>query len=157
YALGARYMTLTHTRNLDWADSSAEEPKCHGLTPFGVQVVQEMNRLGMLVDLSHVSDDTMRAALKVSKAPVIFSHSSARAFSIHPRNGRNSVLNRPAANSGVVMVCFMPGFTSDPERADLAMRDKEEERLKALHKNDEAAVEAGLAEWRKRHPEPPKA
>ena len=157
YALGARYMTLTHTRNLDWADSANEEPKCHGLSPFGVQVVQEMNRLGMLVDLSHVSDETMRVALKVSKAPVIFSHSSARSVCNHVRNVPDDVLRLTAANGGVVMVCFMPGFTSEPERADLALRDKEEERLKALHTNDEAAVEAGLAQWRKSHPAPPRA
>ena len=157
YALGARYMTLTHTRNLDWADTASEAPKCHGLTPFGEQVVHEMNRLGMLVDLSHVSDETMRAALKVSKAPVIFSHSSARAVCNHVRNVPDDVLKLTAANGGVAMVCFMPGFTSEPERADLALRDNEEKRLKALHPNDDASVEAGLAEWRKSHPTPPRA
>src|SRR5256885_10465367 len=86
YALGARYMTLTHTKNLDWADAAREPPDHHGLSPFGETVVREMNRLGMLVDLSHVSDDTMRAALRISKAPIIFSHSSARALCHHPRD-----------------------------------------------------------------------
>src|SRR5215472_16533260 len=148
YALGARYMTLTHTRNLDWADSSAEEPKCHGLTPLGVQVVQEMNRLGMLVDLSHVSDDTMRAALRVSKAPIIFSHSSARAVCDHPRNVPDDVLKLTAANGGVVMVCFIPGYVIERERADLIAHDKEEERLKKLFPNDPPKVEEGLAAWR---------
>jgi membrane dipeptidase len=103
YALGARYMTLTHTKSLDWADSATDEPKCHGLSPFGEKVVLEMNRIGMLVDLSHVSDDTMRAALKISKAPVIFSHSGARAICSHPRNVPDDVLKLTAANGGVVM------------------------------------------------------
>ena len=92
YALGARYMTLTHIKNTDWADAAGDKPKHHGLTPFGEEVVREMNRLGMLVDLSHVTDETMRAALKVSQAPVIFSHSSARALCNSPRNVPDDVL-----------------------------------------------------------------
>ena len=97
YALGARYMTLTHTKNLDWADAAGEPPEHHGLSPFGEDVVREMNRLGMLVDLSHVSDDTMRSALKATKAPVIFSHSNARALCRHPRNVPDDVLKLTAA------------------------------------------------------------
>src|SRR5437868_6904496 len=118
YALGARYMTLTHTKNTDWADSATDEPKHHGLTEFGEQVVREMNRLGMLVDLSHVSDETMRAALKVSQAPIIFSHSSARAICRHLRNVPDDVLKLTGANGGVVMVCFMPGFVVHRESED---------------------------------------
>src|SRR5438132_6413393 len=146
HALGARYMTLTHTDNNDWADSATDKPKHHGLTPFGEEVVREMNRLGMLVDLSHVSDDTMRAALKVSKAPVIFSHSSARALCDHPRNVPDDVLKMTATNGGVVMVTFVPGFLTETERADLALRDKEEERLKKLFPDDAVKVEEGLLE-----------
>jgi membrane dipeptidase len=154
YALGARYMTLTHTKNTDWADSATDKPQHHGLTPFGEEVVREMNRLGMLVDLAHVSDDTMRGALKISKAPVIFSHSSARAVCNHPRNVPDDVLQLTAANGGVVMVCFMPGYTVERERADLVERDKEEERLEALYPNDKTKVEEGLKAWRGQHNEP---
>jgi membrane dipeptidase len=154
YALGARYMTLTHTKNNDWADSSGDKPQHHGLTEFGEKVVLEMNRLGMLVDLSHVSDDTMRAALKVSKAPVIFSHSSARAVCNHPRNVPDDILKLTAEKGGVVMVCFMPGFVVQRESVDLDAWDKENERLKKLFPDDTAKVEQGIAEWRKTHPEP---
>ncbi len=119
YALGARYMTLTHTKNTDWADAAGDRPKYHGLTPFGEEVVREMNRLGMLVDLSHVTDETMRAALKVSQAPVIFSHSSVRALCDSPRNVPDDVLAATARNGGVVMVCFLPGYVT--ERGRIAM------------------------------------
>jgi membrane dipeptidase len=118
YDLGVRYMTLTHNVNLDWADSAAKPPEHGGLTPFGEQVVLEMNRLGMLVDLSHVSDDTMDDALRVSKAPVIFSHSSARAVCDVPRNVPDTILKRLPANGGVVMVTFVAGFT-DPAIAKI--------------------------------------
>jgi membrane dipeptidase len=154
YALGARYMTLTHTKNNDWADSSADKPQHHGLTSFGEKVVLEMNRLGMLVDLSHVSDETMRAAIKVSKAPVIFSHSSARAICNHPRNVPDDILKLTAENGGVVMVCFMPGFVVQREGVDLDAWEKENERLKKLFPNDMAKVEQGIAEWRASHPAP---
>src|SRR4029077_5712178 len=110
YALGARYMTLTHSENLDWADSATDEPSHHGLTPFGEQVVLEMNRLGMLVDISHVSAETMRHTLRVSRAPVIASHSSAFALAAHPRNVPDDVLGLVAKNGGIVMVNFFPGF-----------------------------------------------
>nr|WP_298724596.1 dipeptidase [uncultured Steroidobacter sp.] len=116
YDLGVRYMTLTHNVNLDWADSAAKPPEHGGLTKFGEEVVLEMNKLGMLVDLSHVSDDTMDDALRVSKAPVIFSHSSARAICDVPRNVPDSILKRLPENGGVVMVTFVAGFI-DPEVA----------------------------------------
>lgn len=154
YALGARYMTLTHTKNTDWADSCSDKPQHHGLTPFGEKVVLEMNRLGMLVDLSHVSDETMTAALKVSKAPVIFSHSSSRAICNNPRNVPDDILKLTAAKGGVVMVCFMPGFVVQRESADLDAWEKENARLTKLYPNDKAKVEQGIAEWRMEHPEP---
>ena len=154
YRLGARYMTLTHTKNTDWADAAGDEPQHHGLTPFGVEIVQEMNRLGMLVDLSHVTDETMRAALEATKAPVIFSHSSARALCDHARNVPDDVLRMTAANGGVVMVCFLPGYTVERERADMMAHDAEERRLGKLFPEDTPKIEAGLAEWRKSHPEP---
>lgn len=116
YARGARYMTLTHSRNLDWADSATDEPQHHGLTEFGREVVREMNRLGMLVDLSHVSPDTMHDALDTTSAPVIFSHSSARAICDHPRNVPDDVLRRLPENGGVVMINFMSGFIVPTEQ-----------------------------------------
>ena len=112
YALGARYMTLTHNGNLRWADAAADKPAVGGLSKFGEEVVREMNRLGMLVDLSHVSADTMEDALRVSEAPVIFSHSSARAICNVPRNVPDNVLQMVTKNGGVVMVTFVPGFIS---------------------------------------------
>ena len=114
YDLGARYMTLTHSANIDWADSCCEAPEHGGLSRFGEEVVREMNRLGMLVDLSHVSPETMHDALDVAEAPVIFSHSSARGVADHPRNVPDDVLRRLRENGGVVMVTFVPGFI-DPE------------------------------------------
>jgi membrane dipeptidase len=110
YSLGARYLTLTHSNNTDWADAATDRPAHGGLTAFGREIVREMNRLGMLVDLSHVSPATMHAALDVSEAPVIFSHSSARAVTDHPRNVPDDVLHRVRENGGVVMVTFVPEF-----------------------------------------------
>jgi membrane dipeptidase len=112
YTLGAQYMTLTHSANLAWADSATDKPAHGGLTRFGEEVVREMNRLGMLVDLSHVSPDTMEDALRVTAAPVIFSHSSAKAVCNHPRNVPDNILQIVAKNGGVVMVTFVPGFIS---------------------------------------------
>jgi membrane dipeptidase len=112
HALGVRYMTLTHNENVPWADSATDEPVLHGLSDFGREVVREMNRVGMFVDLSHVSVDVMRDALLVSTAPVIFSHSSARAVCDHPRNVPDEVLADLAANGGVCMVTFVPQFVS---------------------------------------------
>jgi len=116
YALGTRYMTLTHWETTDWADAATDTAKHGGLTAFGEQVVLEMNRLGMLVDLSHVSDGTMMDALRVSKAPVMFSHSSARSISNHVRNVPDSILKLVTANGGIVMVNFNPGFVSETVR-----------------------------------------
>src|ERR1700683_3271274 len=112
YDLGARYMTLTHSINTKWADSATDAPLHHGLTPFGTEVVREMNRLGMLVDLSHVSAETMQAVLAVSEAPVIFSHSSARALVDHPRDVSDEVLQQVARNGGGGMGHFPPGLRS---------------------------------------------
>jgi membrane dipeptidase len=112
YALGVRYMTLTHGKNNDWADSATDTAAHGGLTAFGREVVREMNRLGMLVDISHVSPDVMRQVLDLSEAPVIFSHSSARAVADHPRNVPDDVLARMPRNGGVVMVTFIPAFVS---------------------------------------------
>lgn len=110
YELGVRYMTLTHNDNIAWADSATDKPSVGGLSPFGHEVVREMNRLGMLVDLSHVAATTMRDALDTSVAPVIFSHSSSRAICDHPRNIPDDVLERLPANGGVAMVTFVPKF-----------------------------------------------
>jgi len=112
YALGVRYMTLTHNVTLDWADAALDQPKHNGLTAFGKEVVREMNRLGMLIDLSHVTPKVMSDALNVSDAPVIFSHSSARALVDHARNVPDSILTRLPKNGGVVMVTFIPSFVS---------------------------------------------
>lgn len=113
YDLGVRYMTLTHGGTIDWADAATDSARHNGLTPFGKEVVREMNRLGMLVDLSHVAPATMHAALDVSEAPVIFSHSSARAITDHPRNVPDDVLRRIPENGGIVMVTFVPSFISE--------------------------------------------
>jgi membrane dipeptidase len=110
HALGARYLTLTHSDNTDWADAATDAPRHNGLTRFGREVVREMNRLGMMVDLSHVAPATMHAALEVSEAPVLFSHSSARGVTDHPRNVPDDVLRRLPANGGLVMVTFVPQF-----------------------------------------------
>lgn len=152
YQLGARYMTITHTKNTGWADAAGDEPDCHGLTPFGEEVILEMNRLGMLVDLSHVTDETMRACLKVSKAPVIFSHSSAFALCQHPRNVPDDVLEMVKTNGGVVMVCFLPGYLTERERVEFLAHDAERERLRTIYPNDEQLVLNGIAEWKRSRP-----
>lgn len=151
YRLGARYMTLTHNVTLDWVDAALDTPKHGGLTDFGKEVVREMNRLGMLVDLSHVTTEVMMDALKVSEAPVIFSHSSARALTDHPRNVPDSVLARMPENGGVVMVTFIPGFVSQ-EVADWEKPFYES--LKGIQSADEF-VEARAA-YAEKNP-PPKA
>jgi membrane dipeptidase len=157
YAAGARYMTLTHSKNVDWADSGTDKPEHGGLTKFGEEVVREMNRLGMLVDLSHVSPATMKDALAVSAAPVIFSHSSARALDAHPRNVPDDVLALLAGtggNGGVVMVTFVPGFLSEEVRSWNADKDAAEARLKALHPDDPDQVKSELEAWTTVHPSP---
>ncbi|MFH8349435.1 dipeptidase [Streptomyces sp. NPDC018045] len=138
YALGVRYMTLTHNDNIAWADSATDEPRAHGLTAFGREVVREMNRLGMLVDLSHVSADTMRDALDTSAAPVVFSHSSARAVCDHPRNIPDDVLERLPANGGIAMVTFVPKFIL-PEAGDWTLRADENMRAHGFHHLDTTA------------------
>ncbi len=153
YLLGVRYMTLTHSETLDWADSATDEARHHGLTAFGEQVVREMNRLGMLVDISHVSAETMRHALRVTRAPVIASHSSAYALAEHPRNVPDDVLSMVKKNGGVVMVNFYPGFIV-PEGARLRRdmfaiaRD-----YRKKYPNDRE-FSAALRQWRKEHPIP---
>jgi membrane dipeptidase len=154
YALGARYMTLTHNRNTPWADAATDKPTRHGLTPFGEAVVHEMNRLGMLVDLSHVSPETMAAALRVSKAPVIFSHSSARALCDHPRNVPDDILRQVTANGGIVMVNFYPGFVAPDACAQSVEMFALMNRLEAAHPGDDKAVRDGIDQWRKTHPLP---
>jgi membrane dipeptidase len=155
YNLGARYMTLTHNQTTEWADSATDDPKYDGLSPFGEAVVHEMNRVGMLVDLSHVSPATMKDAIAASRAPVIFSHSSARALVDHPRNVPDDVLALLPANGGVVMVNFVPNFISEAMWKWGAEKDAEEARLKSFHRNSTAEVEAGLKAWVAAHPHPP--
>ena len=154
HRLGARYMTLTHFKNVDWADSCTDDPKVDGLSQFGREVVREMNRLGMLVDLSHVHADTMRAALDTSDAPVVFSHSSARAITGHPRNVPDDVLERVKENNGVVMVSFVPGFVSQQTYEHGLARDAEKLRLEAQSDSSDANVGAGLEAWDADNPEP---
>jgi len=153
YALGVRYMTLTHNDNVGWADSATDEPDCGGLSDFGREVVAEMQRLGMLVDLSHVAATTMNDAMDVAQAPVIFSHSSARALTSHPRNVPDEVLARLAANGGVCMVAFVPFFVSQ-ECTDWlnALRDFAAGR--GLDPNNLGEVFGLAAEWEKDHPMP---
>jgi membrane dipeptidase len=154
YRLGARYMTLTHSKNTDWADSATDDPKFGGLSPFGEEVVREMNRLGLLVDLSHVSPDTMEDAIRVSQAPIIFSHSSARAINDVPRNVPDKVLQLLPKNGGIVMVTFVPGFLSPKVAAWNALQAAEQTRLAQLHPNDQPAVTRGVEAWTKANPAP---
>src|SRR5262245_48803957 len=154
YRLGARYMTLTHSKNTSWADSATDDPKFGGLSPFGEEVVREMNWLGMLVDLSHVSPDTMADAIRVSQAPVIFSHSSARALNDVPRNVPDNVLQMLPKNGGVVMVTFVPGFLSPKVAAWQKLQDAESARLTKQFPGDAPAVTRGVAEWTTAHPAP---
>jgi len=155
YAIGVRYMTLTHSKNTPWADSATADPKAGGLTEFGVQVVREMQRLGMLVDLSHVSEETMMDALDVAQAPVIFSHSGARAVNGHARNVPDSVLARVKQNGGIVMVVAYPSYVSESLRLWLADRKAEEARLQSLYQGQPAAVKQALDAWDKAHAMPP--
>jgi membrane dipeptidase len=154
YDLGVRYMTLTHNVTLDWADAALDSAKHNGLTPFGDSVVREMNRLGMLVDLSHVSPGTMSDALNVTQAPVIFSHSGARALVDVPRNVPDSILRRVTKNGGIVMVPFVTGFVSPAvflydQSTRPAIND-----LRQKYGNDTAAITRAIKEWRVAHPEP---
>ncbi len=159
YDLGARYMTLTHVRNTHWADAATEAPVHHGLTPFGAAVVREMNRLGMLVDLSHVSPEAMQAALTVSEAPVMFSHSSARAIVDHPRDVPDDILRLVAKNDGVVMVNFAPAYVSAARNQWEADRAAEMARYESppyggMYIGQPERAKAALARWESEHPRP---
>jgi membrane dipeptidase len=159
HAAGASYLTLTHSRTIEWADSATDDPKHDGLTAFGESIVLELNRLGMLVDLSHVSEATMLDALRVSKAPVIFSHSSARALVDHPRNVSDTVLAQVRANGGVVMATFPPIYISEAFRRWSSDHDAEKARLNAppfggLFIGQPEKAAAALAEWERAHPKP---
>jgi membrane dipeptidase len=154
YDLGARYMTLAHFKSNEFADSANDDPKYHGLNDFGKAVVHEMNRIGMLVDLSHVSDDVMRQAIAISRAPVIFSHSGARAIDDHPRNVPDDVLRLLPANGGVVMANFYAGYVSNEFRDWNTAKSLEEERLKLVMLGKPKEREAALDAWTEAHPAP---
>jgi membrane dipeptidase len=159
YDLGARYMTLTNSSNTAWADSATDEPVNHGLTRFGADIVHEMNRLGMLIDLSHVSPETMSAALAISRAPVIFSHSSARALVDHPRNVPDDILRTVAEHNGVVMVNFLTYYVSEARNRWFADRSAEQARYKSppfggLYLGQPERAAAALSAWDKDHPKP---
>jgi membrane dipeptidase len=154
FEMGVRYLTLTHNVTLDWADAANDVQRHGGLTRFGEEVVREMNRLGMLVDLSHVSPSTMSDVLNVAEAPVIFSHSAARALVDHPRNVPDSILRRLPANGGVVMVPFVTFFVSRLSREWNAARELQQGELGRRHGSDSAAVRRGLEEWERAHPKP---
>ncbi len=153
YALGVRYLTLTHNDNVPWADSATDEPVLGGLNDFGRRVVAEMNALGMLVDLSHVSPDTMRAALAVSQSPVIFSHSSARALCDVPRNVPDDVLGALAGNGGVCMVTFVPYFVS-PDCAAFVEEVRAAMLERGQNPSDFDAFNAAVADYARGHPRP---
>jgi membrane dipeptidase len=155
YRLGARYMTITHSLNIPWADAATDTPAHEGLTPFGEDVIREMNRLGMLVDLSHTSPATMADALRITTAPVIFSHSSARAITDVPRNVPDEILKKVPANGGVVMVTFVPGFVST-EVADYNKRETAERNRLTAAGTAADALDKGVAAWRQANP-PPRA
>jgi membrane dipeptidase len=154
YDLGARYMTLTHFKNNEFADSATDDPKYHGITDFGRTVIHEMNRLGMLVDLSHVSPETMRAALQATKAPVLFTHSDSRALADHPRNVPDDVLKLVTANGGVVMVNFYMGHLSSQFITWSADKTAEDARLKALYTGQPERRDATMKAWLDAHHAP---
>ena len=154
YNLGVRYMTLTHNQTTEWADAGTDDPKHDGLSPFGLEVVKEMNRLGMLLDLSHVSPATMKDAIAASRAPVIFSHSDVYALNPHPRSVPDDVLRLLPANGGVIMVTFVPTFLSPEDWAWARERSAEEARLKSLYSFSTERQEAELKKWEQAHPAP---
>jgi membrane dipeptidase len=151
---GVRYLTLTHNCTTDWADAGYDEPRHGGLSPFGIEVVRTMNRLGMLVDLSHTAVATMHAALDASQAPVIWSHACARALVDHPRNVPDEVLRRLPANGGVVMLTFVPAFVGAHHHGWDARETEQRRELEAAHGPGDPEVVRGLELWRRRNPEP---
>lgn len=154
HRLGARYMTITHSANVPWADAATDTPALGGLNAFGEEVIREMNRLGMMVDLSHVSPDTMADAIRVSDAPVIFSHSSAKALTNVPRNVPDDILRLLPKKDGIVMVTFVPGFVSQAVADRNARETAETVRLRAEAGATDATVTAGVAAWRAANPAP---
>lgn len=147
YELGARYMTITHSRTLDWADASTDDPIHDGLSEFGEEVIREMNRLGMMVDLSHVSAQTMRDALEITEAPVMFSHSNARALAGHPRNVPDDVLKMTKENNGIVMVTYVETFTSEDRRQHFAERAAYQRKMEVLYTGYPESVTQKMAKW----------
>lgn len=155
YDLGARYLTLTHSKNTPWADSADDVPAHGGLSDFGKDVVREMQRIGMLVDLSHVNIDTMMDALDVARAPVIFSHSNALALNGDSRNVPDNVLQRLKANGGIIMITGVPNFLNEAQRQWIAAEAAEKARLGSLFQGQPDRVAADLASWTAAHPMPP--
>jgi membrane dipeptidase len=155
--VGVRYITLTHSQTHDWADSGTDEPRYGGLSPFGELVVLEMNRIGIMVDLSHVSDSTMMDALRLTRAPVIFSHSSTRALTDHPRNVPDEVLRRLPENGGVIMITFVPQFVNQDVRSWVASRDSLARRLRERFGSDTVAFRAAMADSMATRGEMPRA
>ncbi len=154
YRAGARYMTITHFLTTSWADSATDAPKHDGLSDFGEKVIAEMNRIGMIVDISHVSTAAMNDVLDVTKAPVLFTHSNARALLDHPRNVPDNVLARLKANGGVVMVTFVPSYLSPQIRRWDAQLAAEQARAKSLHIGNPEGEAAAVADWKRVNPLP---
>ena len=152
YREGARYMTLTHSMSLDWADSCSDDPISGGLSAYGEEIVLEMNRLGMIVDLSHVSPACMRKALAITEAPVIFSHSSARAVADHPRNVPDDVLLLTKQNRGVVMINFFSDYVHPTDAARSLERSERREKLKQLYPDDDEKAKSALRQWELKNP-----
>lgn len=147
YDLGARYMTVTHSRTLDWADAAGDDPRHDGLTEFGEEVIREMNRLGMIVDLSHTTPATMKDAMRLSEAPVMFSHSNARAISGHPRNVPDDVLQLTKDNNGIVMVTFVESFTSEELRQYYAERAAHQRKMEYLYPGQPDSISTYMQQW----------
>ena len=154
HQLGARYMTLTHTSNTPWADSATDAAKSEGLSPFGEEVVRQMNRLGMLVDLSHVSPATMEDAIRVSEAPVIFSHSSARALVNHVRDVPDNILAQLPKNGGVIMITFVPGFVSEEVRNYNLRETEQQAKLTQDLKGEADPIKKAMEDWHRANPAP---
>ena len=147
YDLGARYMTITHNRTLDWADAAGDNPQHDGLTEFGEEVIREMNRLGMMVDISHVDPNTMKDAIRVSEAPVMFSHSNARGLTGHPRNVPDDVLQMLPEKDGLIMVTFVETFTSEERRQFFAERSAFQRKMEYLYPGEPDSISRHMAEW----------